>query len=102
MTLIATSREGVEFTLQLESLADTIVYMRTESLHRRIADLEHQVRLRDLSLGRHKEIQGALWWGVRNRHAELKQLKSELLVSKFWKLRNRWWALKRLLRGAGE
>ena len=104
LTLTATSgeaqaRDGVDFTLLHESLADMLVYMRTESLHRRIADLEHQVRRRDLDLGRHKEIQGALWWGVRNRHFELKQLKSELLVSRFWKLRNSWWALKRRLAG---
>ena len=102
LTLIATSREGVAFTLQHETLADTLLYLRTEALNRRIADLEHEVRLRDLSLGRHKEIQGALWWGVRNRHFELRQLKSELGVSKFWKLRNRWWSLKRLFRGDRE
>ena len=53
------------------------------------------MRRRDLELGRHKEIQGALWWGVRNRHFELKQLKSELELSRFWKLRNRWWSVKR-------
>jgi hypothetical protein len=99
LTLTATSREGVAFTLQHEPIADTLIYLHTESLHRRIADLEHEVRLRDLSLGRHKEIQGALWWGVRNRHFELRQLKKELRASRFWKLRNRWWSWKRLLRG---
>jgi hypothetical protein len=42
---------------------------------------------------------GALWWSTRNRHFELKALKRELELSRFWKLRNRWWAAKRRLRG---
>ena len=95
LTLATVSRDGVDFTLQHESLADTLVYLRSEALHRRIAELEHEVRRRDLELGRHKEIQGALWWGVRNRHFELKSLKNELELSRFWKLRNGWWAVKR-------
>jgi hypothetical protein len=102
LTVVAWSLDGVAFTLQHERLADTLVYLRSEALHHRIAELEHQVRLRDLALGRHQEIQGALWWGVRNRHFELKALKSELAVSRFWKLRNRWWSLKRRLLGRGE
>jgi hypothetical protein len=102
LSLTAVSRGGVEFTLQHECLADTLVYLRSEALHRRVEELEHQVRLRDLALGRHQEIQGALWWGVRNRHFELKALRSELAVSRFWKLRNRWWSLKRRLFGRGE
>jgi hypothetical protein len=97
LTVVAWSVDGVGFTLQHERLADTLVYLRTEALHHRIGELEHQVRLRDLALGRHQEIQGALWWGVRNRHFELKALKSELALSRFWKLRNRWWSLKRRL-----
>ncbi len=95
LTLTASSRDGIDFTMQHESLADTLVYLRNEALHHRIAELEHEVRRRDLELGRHQEIQGALWWGVRNRHFELKSLKSELELSRFWKLRNRWWAVKR-------
>jgi SAM-dependent methyltransferase len=102
LTLTAISRDGVDFTLQHESIADTLVYLRSESLHRRIAELEHEVRRRDLELGRHKEIQGALWWGVRNRHFELKELKSTLELSRFWKLRNRWWAVKRRLLDRGS
>jgi hypothetical protein len=99
LTLVATSHDGVDFTLQHESVADTLTYLRSEALHRRVEELEHQVRLRDLALGRRLEIQGALWWGVRNRHFELKALKSELAVSRFWKLRNHWWSLKRRFRG---
>jgi SAM-dependent methyltransferase len=99
LTVVAWSQNSVGFTLQHESLADLLVYLRSEALHHRIGELEHQVRLRDLALGRHQEIQGALWWGVRNRHFELKALKGELEVSHFWKLRNRWWSIKRRLLG---
>jgi uncharacterized small protein (DUF1192 family) len=109
LTLIATSAgtaslpgerpRGVDFTLEHDRLEDLLSFLRAEELHRRIARLEHEVRRRDLEIGRHKEIQGALWWGTRNRHFELRALKRELALSRFWRLRNRWWAVKRRLRG---
>ena len=58
LTLTASSRDGIDFTMQHESLADTLIYLRNEALYHRIAELEHEVRRRDLELGRHQEIQG--------------------------------------------
>jgi SAM-dependent methyltransferase len=93
----AQSRSGCEFVIHVGTVEGTVVHLRLQEAERRIRELEHQVRERDLRLGKELRTRGALWWGVRGRDAELRALKRTLDASRFWKLRQQWWSWKRRL-----